>query len=158
MALGALSRESRVVSVWRELSIPSLTLAGVLGIPLLETSLFATAEGLRLRNAMLVASMGGYVLLVLVRQFLVQMENRDLGLDLQRDSMRLRLLLSNIQDAVIAEDLDGRITFANDRFLEMFGLSRSQIPQLRLEELIHAEDRRLRWRSEERRVGKECRL
>jgi two-component system cell cycle sensor histidine kinase/response regulator CckA len=135
------------VPAWRELAVPSLVLLGLLGIPLLDLLFSGPARltnGLSLENTVLAAVIGIYVLLVLVRQFLVQMENRELALDLQRESLRLRLLVNHIQDAVIAEDLQGRIVFANDRFLEMFGLNPSQLGRLRFEDCIHPEDRRLR--------------
>ncbi|HZS52051.1 MAG TPA: PAS domain S-box protein [Bryobacterales bacterium] len=140
--------EPPIISVWRELSIPFLTLLGIGGIPLIE-KFFGSRPGafapmVELRRETLLVSLGVYVVLVLARQFLVQMENRDLALDLQQESARLRLLLDNIHDAVITEDLRGRLVFANDRFLHMFGLRRDQIGGLRLDACIHPEDRRLR--------------
>ncbi len=144
--------EPPIISVWRELSIPLLALLGIAGIPLME-KFFGRGPGsaapmVELRRETLLVSLGIYVLLMLARQFLVQMENRDLALDLQQESARLRLLLDNIHDAVVTEDLRGRLVFANDRFLDMFGLQRDQIVGLRLDNCIHPEDRRLghEWR------------
>ncbi|MBI3666134.1 MAG: response regulator [Acidobacteria bacterium] len=138
-----------ITSAWRELFVPFLVLIGLLYIPLFER-LFApewfSLESRYLRNEVLTAAMGLYVLLVVTRQLLVQMENRSLALDLQHESSRLRLLVDHINDVVVIEDLDGRVAFANDRFFELFGLSRSQAPPLRLEDFIHPEDRPLRPR------------
>jgi two-component system cell cycle sensor histidine kinase/response regulator CckA len=123
------SSDAAAVSAWRELSVPLLVLAGL--------------AGMHVSWGVLQVPWGIYVALLLIRQFLVQMENRSLALDLQQESMRLRLLLDNIHDAVITETLDGRIVFANDRFLELFGLGREQLPRARLEDCMHPDDRPL---------------
>lgn len=137
-----------VVSVWRELAVPALVLLGLLGISLLDRIIKVAAQMRAahpsLWHTTMLAVMVIYVVLVLARQFLMQMENRSLALDLQQESMRLRLLLSNIHDAVVTEDLDGRIMFANDRFFDLFGLDRTPHRHLRLEDCVHPEDRRLR--------------
>ncbi|MBI3695675.1 MAG: PAS domain S-box protein, partial [Acidobacteria bacterium] len=140
--------EPGITSIWRELSAPSLVLLGLLGIPLVgrfwSASSRLSAEAARLGNTTLLVVLGVYVLLVLVRQLLVQMENRGLTLDLRQESLRLHLLLDNIPEAVVIEDLDGRVLFSNDRFLELFGLGRSQLPGLPLNDCVHPEDRALR--------------
>ncbi|HYM13139.1 MAG TPA: PAS domain S-box protein [Bryobacterales bacterium] len=137
-----------VISVWRELAIPFLVLAGLAAISPLDNlfsrPLWSAVQSALFRSATLSALLGVYVLLLLARQFLVKMEHRSLALDYQRESLRLGLLLSNIHDAVITEDLDGHIVFANDRFLEMFGVTRAEMHCGRLDEFIHPEDRRLR--------------
>ena len=132
---------------WRDLSVPALTLAGMLGIPIADQWLFASGalpiESLRLRNVTLILLLSFYVLMLLVRQLLVQMENRSLAKDLHQESMRLRLLVDNIHDAVLTEDLEGRMIFVNERFLEMFGVSREEALGRRLADFLHPEDRPL---------------
>ncbi len=137
--------EVPLVSAWRELAVPVLVLLFLLGVPLLdraasEVPLFGGPD-LRLYWGLLSTALGSYILLILIRQFLAQMENRALGLGLQQESARLQLLVDNIHDAVLIEDLEGRIVFANDRFLELFGIRRADLPRWRLDDGIRAEDR-----------------
>ncbi len=59
-----------------------------------------------------------------------------------RDSeQRFRRVVEHIGDAVIADDVQGRITFANDRFLQMFGFTREQLNSVGLEKYIAPEYR-----------------
>jgi len=135
-------------SAWRDLAVPSLVLLGMVGIPFLEHLAPVlpefNREHSRLRGQLLGAALGIYALLVLVRQLRIQMENRNLTLELQQESSRLRSLVDNIHDAVVTEDLQGRLAFANDRFLELFGASRDALGQARLEDFIYPEDRPVR--------------
>ncbi len=71
-----------------------------------------------------------------------------------RDSeQRFRRVVEHIGDAVIADDLQGRITFANDRFLQLFGFMPEQLQTIGLanyiapeyrEELVDRHHRRMR--------------
>src|SRR5579864_4186823 len=58
-----------------------------------------------------------------------------------------RLLIDNANDAVIAYDMSGRFTFVNKRFEQLTGYCAQDALQMSIKDL----------RSEERRVGKECR-
>ncbi len=59
-----------------------------------------------------------------------------------RDSeQRFRRVVEHISDAVIVDDLEGRITFANDRFLQLFGFAREQLHTIGLENYIALEYR-----------------
>ena len=134
------SGESPTVGAWADLLVPAAVLGGLASIPLGER-LFPVAVQSPAQAAALVVVLHLYVLLILGRQFVVQMENRALSHDLHRESMRLRLLVDNIHDAVVTEDLNQRIIFANDRFLELFETRRTEVLGRRLEEFIHLEDR-----------------
>ena len=54
---------------------------------------------------------------------------------------KFRRVVEHIGDAVIADDAEGRIIFANDRFLDLFGFRREQLPELRIEYLVTPEFR-----------------
>jgi len=57
-------------------------------------------------------------------------------MDLRKSEERFRRVVEHIGDAVIADDLNGHIVFANDRFLKLFGFSREQLPTLGFENYI----------------------
>ncbi len=132
--------EPVAVSWWRDLAAPVGVLVGLLGLPALDR-LFSAAGP---RSPPLVVAQGVYIALVLIRLLLVQLENRSLASTLQQESTRLRLLVDNLHDAVVIEDLAGRIIFASDRFLDLFGLGGRSALGLALGDYIHPEDRPLR--------------
>jgi two-component system, cell cycle sensor histidine kinase and response regulator CckA len=47
-----------------------------------------------------------------------------------------RKLVENLGDALIVDDDAGRVVFANERFLELFGYTRGEIPSIRLEDYV----------------------
>jgi diguanylate cyclase (GGDEF)-like protein/PAS domain S-box-containing protein len=58
-------------------------------------------------------------------------------LDLQTHSLRLELALNNMSQGLVMVNASGRIVICNDRYLEMYGLSRSRLkPHCSLIELI----------------------
>ncbi len=138
---------------WADLLVPAAVFSGLAGIPLGER-LFSVAVQSPAQATALVAAWHLYVLLILGRQLVVQMESQALSRDLHRESVRLRLLVDNIHDAVITEDLNQRIIFANDRFFELFETPSAGVLGRKLEEFIHSEDRALgRDRPEHRMNG-----
>jgi PAS domain S-box-containing protein len=128
--------------VWQEVVVPVAVFVALVSIPLwnrlLGDATQSPTQSLALRLALYL-----YVLLLLIRQLLVQLENRALSRDLQQESLRLRLLVDNIHDAVVSEDLEGRIIFVNDRFLELFDARRHEVLGRRLADFMHPEDRPL---------------
>jgi len=69
---------------------------------------------------------------------------------------RLRRILSHIHDALMMDDAEGRVIFANDRFLELFGFQRAELPGIRLEDYVAPECRReLRDRHDRRFRGED---
>ncbi|MDZ4349577.1 MAG: PAS domain S-box protein [Xanthomonadaceae bacterium] len=56
-------------------------------------------------------------------------------LDLDRHTR----LLTSISDALIVDDSEGRVVFANDRFLELFGFTRNELPDIRLTDYVAPE-------------------
>ncbi len=58
---------------------------------------------------------------------------------LRVSEQRFRRVVEHIGDAVISDDLQGRITFANDRFLQLFGFTREQLHTVGLENYIAPE-------------------
>ncbi len=53
--------------------------------------------------------------------------------------MRLHDIVENIPEGVLRDDLDGRAVFANNRLLEMFGLDRTQLPDVTIETYVAPE-------------------
>ena len=53
-------------------------------------------------------------------------EQRRVEQTVREASNRLRRIVEHIHDALIIDDVEGRLVFANDRFLELFGFSRKQ--------------------------------
>jgi PAS domain S-box-containing protein len=128
--------------VWQEVLVPLAVFAALATIPLWNRLLGDTTPS-PTQSAALQLVLYLYILLLLTRQLLVQLENRALSRDLQQESLRLRLLVDNIHDAVVSEDLNGRIIFANDRFLELFDARRPEVLGRRLADFMHPDDRPL---------------
>ncbi len=65
-------------------------------------------------------------------------------------------VVDNLPDALFLDDESGRVVFANDRFLELFGISRDELRTVRLEDYVAPEFRaRLRDRHERRLRGED---
>ena len=62
---------------------------------------------------------------------------------LQESQEQFQRVVENMHDALIVEDRDGRIVFANGRFLRLFGVTREQLPTLLIEDHIAPEHRLL---------------
>jgi PAS domain S-box-containing protein len=69
---------------------------------------------------------------------------------------RFRRVVEHINDALIIDNVAGQIIFANDRFLQLFGLTREQLNDLKIEDYVAPEycielrdrhDRRMRGES-----------
>lgn len=66
-------------------------------------------------------------------------ECRDARRQVELAEARLRRVVDHISDAIVVDDVDGRVVFANDRFFELFGLSRSQIGQIDIRDYVAPE-------------------
>jgi PAS domain S-box-containing protein len=64
---------------------------------------------------------------------------------LRESEARYHRLMENVNDAIIVDDLDGRLVFANRRFREWFGLQEVDIRSVVLEQYVASE-----WRAEMR--------
>ena len=60
---------------------------------------------------------------------------------LHESEERFRRVIEHIGDAIIVDDVGGKAVFANDRFLNLFGFTREQLPTLKLEDYIVPESR-----------------
>ncbi len=70
-----------------------------------------------------------------------------------RDSeARLRRIVDHIHDALYVDDADGKVIFANDQFLTLFGVEREQLPHLELEQYVAPEWRAAARDRHERRL------
>lgn len=73
---------------------------------------------------------------------------------LRASEERFRRVLNHISDALIVDDIEGRVVFANDRFCDLFGVSREQLPNTHLEDYVAPPWRaRLRDRHNRRLAG-----
>jgi PAS domain S-box-containing protein len=63
--------------------------------------------------------------------------------ELRESESRYQQLVENVNDAIILVNLESRLSFANRRFLELFGLDPSQIPNVQLEDHVAPD-----WRPE----------
>lgn len=59
--------------------------------------------------------------------------------ELRESERRYQRVVDNISDALLVDDAEGRITFANERFLQLFGLTRRQLSQLNFLECVAPE-------------------
>ena len=62
---------------------------------------------------------------------------------LREGEERFRRLVEHIHDALVTDDDAGKITFANDQFLALFGFEREQLPHLQLDDYVAPE-----WREQ----------
>jgi PAS domain S-box-containing protein len=65
--------------------------------------------------------------------------------ELQASEFRYRRLVENVNDAIVMDDVEGRLVFANRRFHEWFGLEEGDAPSIVLEHYVAPE-----WRAEVR--------
>ena len=74
------------------------------------------------------------------------------GEALRASELRYERLVANISDALIVDDVDGRVVYGNDRFLELSGFSRDDLASLTLDrffapeyhaEILERHDRRI---------------
>ncbi|HUU27665.1 MAG TPA: PAS domain S-box protein [archaeon] len=76
--------------------------------------------------------------------------------ELAQSREKYRRVVDNIHDALITDDIQGRVTFVNDRFLKMFGISLEKVDSLRLENYLAPEWQSvLRDRHDRRMRGKD---
>lgn len=86
----------------------------------------------------------------------IAIERREAEQDLRRSEQRFQRVVDNISDALLVDDVDGGIVFANDRFLRMFGLTRRQLAQLDFLDLVAPEYREeIRERHQRRMRGED---
>ena len=70
--------------------------------------------------------------------------------------LRYQQVAENILDGLMIDDLDGKVVFANDQFLALFGLERGDIDNMVLEDYVSPEYReRLRDRHNRRVAGED---
>lgn len=81
-----------------------------------------------------------------------RLEREDLAL--RESEERFRRVVEHIGDAVFADDVNGDIVFANDRFLNLFGFRRDELQNIALEDYVAPEYRaELRDRHDRRMRG-----
>lgn len=71
---------------------------------------------------------------------------------LRESEERFRRVVEHIGDALFVDDINGHVVFANDRFLELFGFNREELPNITLEDYVAPEYRTLLRDRHNRRI------
>jgi PAS domain S-box-containing protein len=71
---------------------------------------------------------------------------------LRASEARFRRVVEHISDALIVDDVAGRVVFANDRFLALFGFDRKDLSALMLEDYVAPEHRKELRERHDRRI------
>jgi PAS domain S-box-containing protein len=87
-------------------------------------------------------SLAEYVLRIFAARCSAELERKRAEIALQQEKENYRRVVENINDALMVDDCDGRVLFANHKFLELFGLAEADTANLRLEDYVAPE-----WRS-----------
>ena len=73
---------------------------------------------------------------------------------LRKTELSFKRVVDNILDGLVIDNIEGKITFANDQFLKIFGFSRSDLANLHFEDFVAPEYRhKLRLQHEMRIAG-----
>ncbi|MBK9940493.1 MAG: PAS domain S-box protein [Kouleothrix sp.] len=89
---------------------------------------------------------------VLARVLRYAIERKQVEKKLRDSEKQFRQVVEHIHDALITDDIAGRITFANDQFLTLFGFQSDQLPHLKLEDYIAPEWREILRERHDRRL------
>lgn len=74
---------------------------------------------------------------------------------LLKNKRRYKNLLDNMNDGFLVDDIDGKVTFANQRYCEIFGMTKDDIAHLILEDYVAPESRELLRDRHNRRIAGE---
>jgi len=122
------------------LGVPLKTSQGVIGVMVLQS--YGNPSAYSARDLELINFVSGHIAFAV--------ERKQAEADMHRSEQRYQRVVENIDDALMVDDLDGRITFANQAFLNLFGLTRDDLDGLTLEE-ISAPEWRVRLREQHNR-------
>ncbi len=87
------------------------------------------------------------------RNFIRDIDGRKAAEEALRASeRRYQRVVENIGDALMIYDVAGHVVFGNDRFLEMFGVSREDLPTLAMDDYIAPEYRAIIRERHQRRI------
>jgi len=133
-------------------------LRGVVGAPVIF--LTAYADRPLIKRA---ASSGSFSFLIkpfeprlLQANIELALARHDALVALTQSEARFRRVVDHITDALLIDDVEGRVVFANDRFLTLFGIAREALLDVRLEDYVAPASRaELRERHNRRIAGDE---
>ncbi len=74
---------------------------------------------------------------------------------LQNSHQKYKHVVEHINDGLLIDDEEGRVVFGNNRFLEMFGLTENELPNLMLEDYVAPEHRAALRERHNRRIAGE---
>ncbi len=80
---------------------------------------------------------------------------KNIEIALEKSKFSYRNLLENMNDAFMVDDIDGKITFANDQFCRFFGINRKDLETLQLEDYVAPEFHKVLRRRHELRIAGE---
>ena len=83
-------------------------------------------------------------------------ELRDTQEALRKSEEKFRRVVEHIADALFVDNVEGQIVFANERFLNLFGYSREELPDIKLEDYVAPEYRATLRDRHDRRVRGEA--
>jgi len=126
-----------------------------------QAEIYAAARQRAWTLALLVgalALLGMLAVLAVWRQRGVRVLKRELELQRARalSDLRYRRLVENMHEGLTISDREGRLTYLNERVLEMYGLTREQAGALRVEDLVAPEQRAPVRDRHDRRVAGEA--
>ncbi len=98
----------------------------------------------QISTAVVICAVASFILLMPWRLQVSHRRSSRQSLVLRQESVRLRHLLDSITDAVVTEDLQGKIVFANAAFHRLFGMRPGRGPLPRADALVHEDDVGLR--------------
>jgi len=75
---------------------------------------------------------------------------------LRKSEEKFRRVVEHIGDALFVDNVEGQVVFANERFLNLFGFSREELPDIRLEDYVAPEYRATLRDRHDRRVRGEA--
>jgi len=75
---------------------------------------------------------------------------------LRKSEEKFRRVVEHIGDALFVDNVEGQVVFANERFLNLFGFSREELPNIRLEDYVAPEYRATLRDRHDRRVRGEA--
>ena len=82
-------------------------------------------------------------------------ERKESEKELLRSKEHYKMLLENMNDGLLVDDLDGKITFANRRCCEIFGYSLGELAEMQIEKLFDSEYHEILRDRHNRRVAGE---